>query len=261
MRQIDLNDLISRELFDQVDIGLVEGLVETSRLCKLNRGQQLKASRAGTDYLYVIVSGYLAIWLSSELVKDGWNFLAWRGPEQIIGEMKVIGDLPTNDRILCCDPCTFVELRSEQLAEAANQTPAIYRNIARLLIRKLRTEWGRFETIQINPARRKIAQALICLATERRENFNEDLSKGVNVARIPGKLLQKDLAGYVGESRVRVNQHLNFLRDTGCITFSHSSYKITDIRALQEIALNYSDSDSASDKRGLTMLPGVDWQV
>src|ERR1043165_8933329 len=88
IRRATVNDLKDRELFEGVDNNILESIPAQSVICRLDAQERLYPTRDGTDYIYIILGGYVAIWLISHLTHAGENFLAWRGPEQIIGEMR-----------------------------------------------------------------------------------------------------------------------------------------------------------------------------
>ncbi|MDQ3802792.1 MAG: Crp/Fnr family transcriptional regulator [Acidobacteriota bacterium] len=237
IRAATIDDLKSRELFEEIDESSLKALLEHSILCKLNAHKSLLATRDGVDYLYVITSGYVAIWLASRLIHMGENFLAWRGPEQIIGEMRSIGDKTSEARITTCEPCEFIELRSDALTSVAEVTPRIYRNVARLLMEKLHQERHRAEVIQITPAERKVAQTLLYLVEERCRKPPVYESK---VCGIPGVIHQDEIGAYIGAERETINRILRRFKSDKMITYTGNKHgceiTVLDRKRLSHIA-------------------------
>lgn len=229
-----MNDLIKKELFHGVNRGGLKSLLGHSNICRLGAGKNLLPTRDGKDYLYIINSGYVAIWLASSLIHNGENFLAWRGPEQIIGEMRSIGDEPTEARITTCEPCEFIEICSDALTDLAEVTPRIYRNVARLLMEKLHQERHRAEVIQMSTARQQVAQTLLYLAEERRRGSPPDKS---NVFTIPGLIHQDEIGAYIGAERETTNRVLCKLRGDKTITYTSGRHGC-EITILDRSALN-----------------------
>jgi CRP-like cAMP-binding protein len=221
-----IDDLKSKELFKEVNERSLKALLEHSMICRLDAHKRLYPTRGGVDYMYVIISGYVAIWLTSRLIHMGENFLAWRGPEQIIGEMRAVGDEPSEARITTCEPCRFIELRSDILTDVANVTPQIYRNVARLLMEKMHHERHRSEVIQMSTSSKKVAQTLLYLAEER---CKKDLYNEMNEMRIPGVIHQDEIGAYVGVERETANRIMCGFKRKKWIAYakSKSGCKIT----------------------------------
>lgn len=242
VRPATVDDLKSKELFEEVDESSLLELVGHGSICKLSAHKSLSPTRDDVDYMYVIISGYVAIWLPSRLIHMGESFLAWRGPEQIIGEMKSIGDKPSEARITTCDPCEFIELRSDVLTEVAEANPRLYRNVARLLMEKLHQERHRAEVIQITPARRKVAQTLLYLTEERAREKTHNKSK---VFTIPGIIHQDEIGAYIGAERETINRILRKFKSSKMITYTSSKHgceiTILNRKGLDNIARKPSD--------------------
>jgi CRP-like cAMP-binding protein len=221
-----VKDLKGKELFEGVSASALSELAGQGKLCRLAAHKSLQPTRDGIDYVYVIVNGYVAIWLPSRLIRLGESFLAWRGPGQIIGEMKSIGDKPAEARITTCELCEFIEFESALLTKVAEGSPRLYRNVARLLMEKLHQERHRAEVVQITPARRKVAQTLLYLAEERGA---PPLPARLNEYTIPGIVHQDEIGAYVGAERETINRILREFTGLGLVTYTGSKHgcKIT----------------------------------
>lgn len=226
-RKLEPHHLTKRELFKNVKLDQLAPLLgkdragnDISRICRLKANQGLYPVRNETSYVYVIISGYLAIWMRSRFNPKKETFLAWRGPEQIIGEMRPI-DLaePFVSTIITCENCEFLEMQNSAFVKLAEIIPMIYRNIANLLVKKMASERNRSEVIQTPTRVRRTAQTLIYLAEER--CGKEQFDRGGRLT-IPGMIHQDELAAYGGFSRENVNRHLRSFRTKKIISYTAS---------------------------------------
>lgn len=208
-------DLKGTELYRDVSDEAIQQSLLTSRLCSLEPGQRLYTTRSNVDYLYIIKRGYVSIWTRSYFNPGDDVFLAWRGPQQILGELRQIGDPPSETEIQACDDCEFIEIRLDSFLDLAASNCFLYRNIANLILRKMWHEGQRSEVVQTTFVRRRLAKALIHLAQDRVQDFSLNDSE----VQIPGTLHQDELAFYVGAGRHSVNVELNNLKDDGIINF------------------------------------------
>lgn len=241
VREATLADLMDKELFDQGELEVLQGIVRHSVICKLDAKQRLYPTREEVNYVYVIHTGYVALWLTSSFSNMGENFLAWRGPGQILGEMRAVGSGPTTIRIVACEPCELIQIRKDAFTDAADISQRIYRNIARLLIKKMEHERCRSEIIRMSPASRQVAQTLLHLAHERR---GETEYAAWNEIAIPGRIHQDEIGGYIGGTRVTVNRELTKLKTKNLIAYDKSqrgcAITILDREELETVARNAS---------------------
>jgi CRP-like cAMP-binding protein len=237
-RQAEVEDLRDRELFAGVDPVALGQIARHSVIRKLGAQESLELVRSSVAYVDVILSGYVAIWVNSQFNSPGETFLAWRGPEQIIGEMKAVADTPAEARIVTCEPCVFIEMRSDNFTDVAEGSARIYRNIARLLVKKMEHERCRSEIIRMRPAGRQVAQTLLHLAHER---CGPDGLGQPGEIEIPGVIHQHEFAGYVGVKRETVNRELSELKRMGVVAYvkrrAGSAITIRDVEALRQSAL------------------------
>lgn len=238
IRPATIDDLKCRELFRGVDSTALGEIAKHSRICTLHAQQRLYLTREQVDYIYIILSGYVVIWTLSQFTVEEETFLAWRGPEQIIGEMKAVAEAQPEPRIITCGTCDFIEMRSDKFMDVANGSVQIYRNLTRLLVKKMEHERCRSEIIRMSPAKRQVAQTLLHLAHER---CGKDRLSNVNEIDIPGIIHQDEVAGYVGVERETINRNLSELKKENAITYfksmKGSPIKILDKNALEQIAL------------------------
>jgi len=232
IRPARFEDLKGTELFADVADAAIEKLRPHSFICKLDAKKRLETSRGNTNYLYFIRSGFVAIWIPSCFDLKQKVFLAWRGPHQIIGELRQEGDEPSNTVINTCDECEFVEIPLREFFRVAADEGLLYRNVANLLLRKVANEGHRLEVVQMNSASMQVAQTLIHLAQDRCEGFSLETTTRVT---IPGTLIRKQMAAYAGIERETFTRQLKALRGKNIICGS-STITILDVQRLKKIA-------------------------
>lgn len=218
LRRATVGDLEETELFRDTTPFWLDHIAKDSAICKLPANVSLKCVRGGVDHLYIIVKGYVAIWRPSCFAPTEYGFLAWRGPGQPIGEMRVLGEPRLSTRIDSCDPCELIEIREDTFSEVLINQPIIYRNITKLLLKKMRYQGHRSEVIQMNSATGKVAQTLLHLTEERLE-----ADALLHEIVIPGVIRQDQIAAYAGINRHTVSTELSNLKNAQII--SHSGTK------------------------------------
>lgn len=221
-------DLATTQLFQGVKVPQIQELLNNpaNRFCTLKANKRLLLNRDRIDHVYLILTGYVVIWASSRFNRRR-AFLAWRGPGQIIGEMRPLEDAePSSATITTCDPCTFLEMTNKSFVDLANRSRLIYRNVAHLLVKKMVSERHRSEVIRATPVERKVAQTLLFLADER---CGKDELKASGPLTIPGTIHQKELGAYAGVERETVNHPLVALKEKEIISYDSEKrdYQIT----------------------------------
>ena len=214
-----ITDLEQAILFQDVDLDTLNRLLQHCRICQIERRQELCLERRDGKYIYVIRRGYVAI--RSKAFALTWdNFLAWRGPGQVLGEIEILSQKPNSPIIKATDPCELIEIRAKPFLSVADSSPFIYRNLARLIVEKNVHAWRRSEIIQIplSSALRRIARTLMMLIEER--GYDE----GSRI--IKGSIRQIDIAGYIGTRRETVMENMAELREAGILRYEENKIEI-----------------------------------
>jgi CRP-like cAMP-binding protein len=239
LESVTLEDFTGSALFKDVKVKDLKKMLHNrySRICKLDVGERLWTTRRGIDHVYLIIDGYVAISALSRFDPTRRTFLAWRGPEQIIGEMRPSTAEPSAAKIVACDRCKLLEMTSDAfMGYLVKNNPIIYRNIANLLLKKMASERRRSEVIQAPLIEMQVAQALIHLSEER---CREDELKRKGSLKIPGTIHQVELGAYVGTVRETVNHPLSAFKKGGVISYGRGKpFTILDREELEEIAEN-----------------------
>lgn len=214
-----IDDLRNLELFHGLKNETFHFICQDSLIYEVDANQRLDTTRDRINYLYVILDGYLTAWRPSCFDPGKEYFLAWRGPNQIIGEMRAIGTEPNSTRFQTCDPCHLLEIPSNTFINAAASDLLIYRNFSNLLMKKMRYQGHRAEVVQMANTRLKVVQTLLHLAEDR---CGSEAFKNQDHLHIPGLLNQTELGLYADIDRSTVNRELNELKKEELIYFSGS---------------------------------------
>lgn len=220
-------DIKNTPLFQGVADEVIEALAPSSYICKLERNDKLYPMRQDEKYLYVIREGYFALRVRSEVLMWEKNFLAWRGPGQILGEFALLfldiqgGKLIETDdfnllgtigELKATEDCELLEIEGSDFINAAIKDSNIYRNISRLLIKKMVEAGKRSEVIQLPTILKQVAKTLLVLIEERGYRPGEK--------KIRGRIVHLDIAGYIGASRENVNKQMIELKNAGVIAYT-----------------------------------------
>lgn len=214
-----IDDIRDLELFRGVDAETLQFICEDSHIYEVEAKQRLETTRDLINYLYVILEGFVTAWRPSCFDPANEYFLAWRGPNQIIGEMRAIGTESHLTHFQTSDRCRLFEIPSTTFINAAETAPLMYRNFSHLLMKKLRYQGHRAEVVQMKNRRLKVVQTLLHVAEDR---CGSETFKQSEKMRIPGLLDQTELGLYAGITRETVNRELNVLKDKKLIQFSGS---------------------------------------
>lgn len=232
-------------LFKDVPADTLKEIAEFSTFYTLKKGAPLPFRRQNEEYVYIIRSGYVHLYLPLQSTGDKNKdenrfFVGWCGPDQLLGEMEALVD--KKDRFVD-DPaaevkshetCCLIAIPKEALIKVADRTATIYRNLCVLLIEKTVHQRRRAQAIQMRAGVPQFAQALLNLYEER---GHDKLDKA---RKIKGIITQGELAGYLGLGRTSATNYLTELRKRGAIstqgksTGNMSAITILNLRKLKE---------------------------
>lgn len=245
IREAIIDDLQERELFREIPEDKLNALIGSAWICSLGPDENLWPADEPAKHLFAIIEGNVAIWANSAFDPHQETFLAWRGKEDILFETLLAwrdrefytgrrrNDSSPKATIKTRDSCTFLEIENRAFDKFAESCPLIFRNLARLLVKKMSFEKLRSEVIEALHPNQRIARALLSIAAERLGQAVESLPVTFT---IPGPIHQVDLAGYVGHKYETVNRNLSALRKAKIILYvGHGDFTISDSHKLREI--------------------------
>ncbi len=248
LRRADRTEVAERLLFQDVDGDLITRMVNDgyAKVGRLEVGQRLKLKTADVYYTYIIIDGYLVITAPSRFDKTKETFIAWREPEQIIGERSPEerpsrekppeGAEPLSSVITASDDCKLLEIPYDKFKLLLQQSWRMYDNMVTLLLQKLASETRRSEVIRSYPyMEMKVALALLFLEEERPLSVSQATGNPI----IPGIINKKDLGKYIGVTNRTVTAGLHTLKEAGLISYERKKpIEIKDKEQLKEIATN-----------------------
>lgn len=205
-----IGDLKSQMLFKGVRLPILEQLLPYCAKFTLSRGQPLTFEEEEADFVYLIIRGYVVGRIPSDILKSRVNFMSWRGPGQVIGEIEFLEKDPGSIEVEATKKTEFLKVSIKALKKAAQQSPLIYRNLSILLTDKLLQEQSRAETILLKGEEQRVAAVLLSLEKERGCDEHQQIN---------GNIRHKDLADYICGSRPSVTNILNYFKDNGLIYF------------------------------------------
>ena len=214
-------------LFTGLDAGAIEHLDRRSRLRNYRRGETVFITDEPGDCLYVVVSGLVKVFVSSQRGDD--LVLATVGPGDAFGELSILDGGGRSASAEAVDASTLLILDRSSFTELIRDRPElIERLLATLgvLVRRLTDQAADLAFLDMHG---RVAKLLL--------HLSESVTGGdASLSDIEIPFNQTDLARMVGASRQTVNQILRGFQATGCITLSGRRLRILRPDALQRRA-------------------------
>lgn len=217
MHSVALFAGLSADEFDAV----LEGVHEVS----YPAGTTLFTTDQPGEVVYLISEGAVKVFIEGPNGKS--TTLAVLGAGEVIGEMSVADSLAHSAAASTIDDSVLLWLSHAHLKGCLEQIPALNRNLANILSRRLRLADAQIQSLSSLDLFGRVARQLLTFAQE----YGHTAPSG-GVA-IPFRLTQSDLADLVGASRGRVNSVLMSFREQGYLRVD-SGFRITleDLDAL-----------------------------
>lgn len=205
-------DVLARtEFFADAPPEVLDRLGSIAVPLQLVRGDVLFREGDAPDALYVVLTGRLAIALSSPIDKRESVF-ALMEEGDLFGELGMLDNGPRSALARALEPSSVLSVAYEPVIGMFNDNPTMLWNITHLLARRLRT---------MDEA---LADSVFLDVTGRTAKRLLELAGGDDEFVLP--VTQEELAGMVGASRERVNKAIaNFIR-LGWIEQHDRQYRI-----------------------------------
>ena len=156
-----------------------------------------------TDSLYLILSGRVKVFLSSEDGREA--VLNHQGPGEYFGEMSLIDRQPRAASVMTVEPARLMILSRGDFMRCLASNPEIALNLIEPMTSRIRMLAQNVSNLALLDVYGRVARTLLQHASE------ED---GVMMT---GKLTQQEIADMVGASRAMVSRILKDLRTGGYI--------------------------------------------
>lgn len=195
---IDPEMLASLPLFQGLDPAQLAILAGLSRRRTVAAGTVLMTADETGSVAYVILDGTVKIHVQQ--ADGGEVILGIRGPGELLGEMSLLDRQTHSASVIAQETCHLLAIDSASFLRTLEEMPSLYRNLVRILSRRLRLATAQIQALAALDAYGRVARQILVLA----EEYGQTAPDGT--VSLPLRLTQSDLAGMVGASRVRVNE-------------------------------------------------------
>ena len=203
--------LANTSFFADADPAAVGSIAEGGIERELRRGDVLFAEGDPPDALYLVISGRIAIAMSSE-VDQRESVVALMEEGDLFGEMGLLDDGPRSAMARALETSAVLEVPFDPVRDMFNADPRLLWNVTRLLATRLRV----MDEV--------LADSVFLDVTGRTAKRLLELSGDQDEFQLP--VTQEELAGMVGASRERVNKAIaNFIK-LGWIEQRDRTYRI-----------------------------------
>lgn len=209
-----------------VGIALFQGL-SREHLARLSALLRRKTFPAGATFItaeqpgeavYVVVAGAVKVYIDDA---DGNEVIfAILVAGEVVGEMSLLDCASRSANVVTLEETTVYWMDRASFQQCLNSTPAIQRNLTRLLCERLRMANARIQSLALQDVEGRVAHQLLVLA----ENYGRANANGELL--IPFRLTQSDLASLVGATRARVNQVIAAYKQRGYVSVDQN-YRVT----------------------------------
>jgi len=225
--KLDGSILKSSALFSGLERTALDRLARYSHLKTLERNEQLFEQGDRSDGCFAILEGVLKV---SVVSSEGHEtLLAMLGAGDVIGEMGLIDAEPRSATATALKPCTLAFLASRDFIHTADNSPAIYVHMLKILSSRLRASNEAATMQQVLPLRGRLARVFLRLA----EGFGEPL-EGERIL-IRQKITQAELGRMTGSARENVNRQIKDWTQEGFISKISSYYCIENDEELRRL--------------------------
>jgi diguanylate cyclase (GGDEF)-like protein len=241
----EAGELQRAQLFQSASMKALKGLLQNCPVRKLLAGEQLLTRGQPNYAIYVLLSGRLRVHLDSG---DADPLITLEGGE-CVGEMSVIDNQLASATVIAEESCRLLEISEDILWSLVDRSPAVARNLLRVLTRRLRH-----------------GNSVICRSRQLQRHFEQhaitDPLSGLFNRRWLEQALPRQMACCLegGEPFSLLIADIDFFKD-----FNDSYGHLTGDRAISAIASTLMSSLRKSDQavrfggeEFLILLPGSD---
>ena len=216
-----INLLSKVDFFADASTPALERVAARSHRRELSRGETLFAEGDTPHFLFIVVSGRIAIVMSRE-VDDRESVVALMEDGDLFGELGLLDDGPRSAGARALSVSEVLEIPFEAVREMLDDEPSLLWNAARMLARRLRA----MDEV--------LADSVFLDVTGRTAKKIVELSAGREEFVLP--VTQEELAGMVGASRERVNKAIASFARLGWLEQHERNYRIIERDRLENRA-------------------------
>ncbi len=175
--------------------------------------------------LYIVVSGLIRIWLSSEDGRELTLNLMESG--DVLGEIALLDGLPRTANATTVEPSRALFLPRSQFNALLESEPILSRHIIELLCERMRRNTEDLGSFAFLDLRQRLAAKLLELAFAHAAITNDG-------ATFHRRFSQTTLAQMLAASREAVNKALSALNQQGLVTLTGGMIAIPDMNRLKD---------------------------
>jgi CRP/FNR family cyclic AMP-dependent transcriptional regulator len=206
------NLLRSTLLFGELDDDSIQQIIDSSSERSLRRGDVLFSESEAPDYVYVVVSGRIAI--ANKSIDGRESVVALMEEGDLFGEMGLFDDIGRSAEARALEASVVVAVPYEPVKALYQHRPEELWNVVKLLAGRLRSMDEALADSVFLDVTGRTAKRLLELAGDEDEFI------------LP--ITQEELAGMVGASRERVNKAIASFVRLGWLAQADRRYVITN---------------------------------
>ena len=179
------------------------------------RGSLILAEGDPTDFLYILISGRIKVFMSD--VEDKEIILAILGPNEFFGEMGLIDNSPRSASVVALEPCELICISGSDFRRCLADNFDMAMTVVRGLVKRLRDADNLIGSLALVDVSGRVVRLLLQLA---------EAVDGKKVVR--KKLSNQDISRRIGASREMVSRVMKHLQLQGLVEVLGDSMIIRD---------------------------------
>lgn len=212
--------LAATEFFADAPKDVLESLAAVATERDLVRGDVLFEVGDSPDFIYLVVSGRIAIALGNKPFDHRESVVALMEDGDLFGDLSLLDDLPRSASARALEASKLLQLPNDKVRAILQWNPDLMWNVVRVLARRIRV---------MDEA---LADSVFLDVTGRTAKRLLELSGGKDEFSLP--VTQEELAGMVGASRERVNKAIASFIRLGWLEQHERHYKIMQRQQLEQ---------------------------
>jgi len=215
--------LAETEFFSNAPAEVLSMIAASGKVRSLVRGDVLFESGDDPSFIYLVLSGRIAIAIGNRPFDHRESVIALMEEGDLFGEMGMLDNGTRSAGARALDASTVLELPYDKVLEQLNASTVLMWNVINILSRRLRA------------MDQALADSVFLDVTGRTAKRLIELSGGKDDFTLP--VTQEELAGMVGASRERVNKAIASFIRLHWLEQHDRTYRILDRKQLQQRAL------------------------
>ncbi len=204
-------------------------LANLQRACRVDRrakGSPIYMPVDPSDAVFVVATGRVRI---CHLTQDGKrSTLAYIDPEEVFGELAVLGQSPREEYAEAAKDTAFVQIPADPLRTLVHELPLLGVRFLHLIGSRRKRVENRMRNLLFSPSRDR----LIYLLLELSDKYGVPAEEGV---RLTTDLSHQDLASMIGATRETVTLVLGELQTQGLIKLGRRKITLVRPEAITEL--------------------------